>query len=157
MDDKIDDSTNKQTTELLASLIKQLSEKEDTDRKRDITEAAATKKTRNLYLGVVASILTLISTSVVQYASPPRIAGKSDIVDVIESKRDSFRPDAWTKTNDIETMSVLRAENHQHRVRIHERLDEVEKQHSTDRQQVFIRLKVCEIEVKNLKEQLGDR
>jgi len=129
------------TAEVLQALIKQLSAKDEADRKRDRTEASNATKVRNLYLGIIGSILAMAGTFVTQYLSPPKVADKADIIDVIKTRRDIVRPGAWTRTDDIKTMAALRQEAHQHRLKLHLRIDKNERKTNRNTDVLAERLK----------------
>ena len=104
------DDNESRTAEILEALVKQLSEKDKADSARDEAERKNAKKTQHLYLGIVATILTLFSSVFLQLGTPPRIAEKSDILTVLKQNQGAARPDPWTGSNDLAAMSGLRME-----------------------------------------------
>lgn len=183
MVEKEGDNANGRTTEVLQTLIQQLSSKEEADRKRDEAERANATKVRNLYLGIVASILAMVGTFITQYLSPPRIAAKSDIVRVIKDNKSIIRPDAWTGKQDNTRMSIyakeqqlardalqdewqadkglmvdshnaLRVESDKHRKNLWVAIENIREKHADDRYSAYLRLQACEIALKNLEDDI---
>ena len=65
----------------------------------------------------------MVGAFVTQYFSPPKVANRSDMATFIKDNRELVRPGAWTKSDDIKTMAALRQEEHNHRLKLHSRID----------------------------------